>query len=109
MKTKTYKLALLRCVEDLVIPFKKDENHEEVDAKCFSKGNEYLFCYEERSNELITINDVKEVHTMKLYSDLSNEIFDIVRIDDPETFDLSEFELARLNKLFRERLNYYED
>jgi len=104
-KQMNLKLATLLCKESVVI-YGRNENGEA--DRCFQKGKEYLFCVDEKKGEIFTLNDVKEVHFLSLSDYYTDKHFKVLTIKDIEKYDLDEFTLNRMKKLYKEKYHYEE-
>lgn len=108
-KRKLTKLALLKCKKDMII-YGRIDAHE----TCYIKGKEYIFIVDEKEGELFNINELEEIYffntpriTEGEFGDwFTEEYFDIIKIGNPEEFDLDEFALFRLEKLNKERKSF---
>lgn len=100
------KLAKLKCIKDMIVHGRNSDGSPDV---CFNESCEYLFCLDEKKQEIFTLNDVKEVHFLKLFDTFTIEYFEVMKIENCELFNLDELTLKRMKKLYKERYNYIEE
>jgi len=112
-KKKLTKLALLKCEKDMIISGRNADGSPDT---CFHKDTSYLFVVDEKKEEMFIVNETGEVHFMdapdsndELVSEFEAEYFNVVKVGKPSEFDLDEFTLMKLEKLYKERYEYSED
>lgn len=103
---KELRLVKTECRETMLI-FGRNTNGEP--DRCFEVGKEYLFCYDEKKDEIFTVNDVKEIHFLKLNDKFTQEHFEIKEFLNLNDCDLDEVTKQRYVKLFKERYEYSVD
>lgn len=102
---KVMKLAELQCIKSVVIYGRRTDGEPD---QCFEEGKKYLFCYDEKENDIFTYNDVKEVHFLSLNGYFTTKHFEVLSIGNAEQFGLDELGLARMVRLFKERHDFSE-
>jgi hypothetical protein len=99
------KIVKLKCKKDMII-YGRNENGKP--DKCFECGKEYLFCFDEKTGNIFIFNEVKEIHSLDLEDYYTDKYFDVIAIDDAENFNLDEFSLNRMKRLYKDRNKFVE-
>ena len=97
------KLALYKCLENIDIT---GRNADGTPDRVFNKDKEYLFCYDEKKEQVFIICEVDEYYVSNIK--YMEHGFKLVRVGNLDDFDLDELSQQRYKKLYRERLNYEE-
>jgi hypothetical protein len=99
------KIAQLTCLDDVVI-YGRHENGDP--DHCFTKNTKYLFCLDEKKNNIFTINDVEKFHIFPLSSDYTATHFEVNSIDTIEDSPVDEVTLQRMKRIYKDRHNFEE-
>lgn len=100
------KLALYLCKKDIVIYGRNEDGSPDI---CYYKNEEYLFCLDEKKNNVFNICDVNEYYIDSVDNMVKDGKFELILIDDIENFGLDELSAYKYKKLHKERIHYEEE
>lgn len=105
-KKKDVEIIQALCTEDFFGKGRLSPSSKEL---CFKTGVDYFFIVDSKREQVFTLDETRNVHSFKMYDQITQQHFDFVRRDLLTNFDMDDIQRHKLQRLHKEKYDYIDD